>query len=273
MRQGLSIDECYRILELEPGASLAQIKAAWRLLSQIWHPDKHEPGSQAYKLAEKRQKELNSAYNQLVEYLQKQGEPRSTAGTRRGPSKTESSPQAQGRTQSGQDAQAAKEKQEGPRGRERGSLDKVRVLAQAFSKTPETMTSAELSQWMQKAKSGDQQAHYFMGLACEFGLGGNKIDYNNAAFWYERAVAGQNAAAMHRLGYLYLYGHGVSKNPPKGIRLWKDAAARGYEEAQLDLGMAYENGAWVEASLPEAKRFYAMAARSGNPVARQKLQD
>jgi hypothetical protein len=34
------IHRCYRMLELEPGASLEQVKQAWRELVKVWHPDR-----------------------------------------------------------------------------------------------------------------------------------------------------------------------------------------------------------------------------------------
>ena len=53
----------------------------------------------------------------------------------------------------------------------------------------------------------------------------------------------------------------------------KDAANKGNTQAQLDLGMAYENGAWVAADLNEARKWYAMAAERGNQVAKRKLTE
>jgi len=49
------IDRCYEILGLQPGASLEQVKQAYRDLAMVWHPDRfsHNP-----RLQEKAQEEL-----------------------------------------------------------------------------------------------------------------------------------------------------------------------------------------------------------------------
>ena len=59
------IDRCYIILGLEPGATLQEIKRAYRDQVREWHPDRMEEGSRAQRLAEERLKELNRAYETL----------------------------------------------------------------------------------------------------------------------------------------------------------------------------------------------------------------
>lgn len=54
------------VLELEPGASLADVKQAYRDLARVWHPDRFADGRLAIK-AEARLKQVNAAY----EWLQK----------------------------------------------------------------------------------------------------------------------------------------------------------------------------------------------------------
>lgn len=57
---------CYDVLDLKPGASLLEIKQAYRNLSMFWHPDRapnYNP--QLQKMAEEKMKMLNEAYEVL----------------------------------------------------------------------------------------------------------------------------------------------------------------------------------------------------------------
>lgn len=61
-------EDYYRVLGVEPGADFNQIKAAYRKLSQQYHPDKvAHLGEEFRKVAEEKMKEINQAY----EYLKK----------------------------------------------------------------------------------------------------------------------------------------------------------------------------------------------------------
>lgn len=64
MRDDLDINHAYEILGLEPGASQAQVKRAYRQLVKIWHPDRFLEENQKQE-AEEKIKSINSAYNKL----------------------------------------------------------------------------------------------------------------------------------------------------------------------------------------------------------------
>lgn len=56
----------YAVLEIPPGASQAEIKAAYRRLAGQYHPDKVQHlGEEFRKLAERRFKEIQQAYDRL----------------------------------------------------------------------------------------------------------------------------------------------------------------------------------------------------------------
>jgi len=57
--------EYFRTLGLNPGASAADIKQAYRRLIQRWHPDQFKAGSLMQTTAEDMSKEINEAYEQL----------------------------------------------------------------------------------------------------------------------------------------------------------------------------------------------------------------
>jgi hypothetical protein len=59
------VERCFHILGLEEGASLDEIKHAYRHLAKIWHPDRFENDPTMQSQAEERLKELNWAYDIL----------------------------------------------------------------------------------------------------------------------------------------------------------------------------------------------------------------
>ena len=63
-RLRLDINYAYEILGLEPGASQAQVKRAYRQLVKIWHPDRFLDQKQKQE-AEEKIKSINAAYNKL----------------------------------------------------------------------------------------------------------------------------------------------------------------------------------------------------------------
>jgi len=70
------INRCYEILEIEPGASLEEIKHAYRDLAFVWHPDRFAHNDRLQQKAQQRLTEINQAYQQLLLFLS-QPEPKS----------------------------------------------------------------------------------------------------------------------------------------------------------------------------------------------------
>jgi tetratricopeptide (TPR) repeat protein len=64
MGDDFDINHAYEILGLEPGASQAQVKQAYRKLVKIWHPDRFSNQKQKQE-AEEKIKKINAAYNKL----------------------------------------------------------------------------------------------------------------------------------------------------------------------------------------------------------------
>src|SRR5579871_6217004 len=63
MRQ--NIQEHFRVLGLHPGVGPLEIRRAYRLMVQRWHPDHFKPGSPMQATAEDITKDLNNAFEQL----------------------------------------------------------------------------------------------------------------------------------------------------------------------------------------------------------------
>jgi curved DNA-binding protein CbpA len=57
---------CYRVLGLEPGTSLEEVKSAYRDLVNVWHPDRFGHNERLRSKAEEQLKEINRAYEYLL---------------------------------------------------------------------------------------------------------------------------------------------------------------------------------------------------------------
>lgn len=62
------LNRYYEILGLKPGASLAEVKQAYRALAKLWHPDRFAHDLRLKQRAEEKIKSLNEAYQQLKNY-------------------------------------------------------------------------------------------------------------------------------------------------------------------------------------------------------------
>lgn len=66
----INLADCYRILELPYGSPLAAVKKSWRVLSQLYHPDRYKEGTDVYERALIKQKALNRARDMLTGWFQ-----------------------------------------------------------------------------------------------------------------------------------------------------------------------------------------------------------
>lgn len=61
--------QCYANLELEPGATAADVRRAYRTLMQKYHPDKHRGDAERLAAATKLTQSLTEAYETLLQHL------------------------------------------------------------------------------------------------------------------------------------------------------------------------------------------------------------
>lgn len=66
----MNLADCYRLLELQPGASFAEIKASYRRLARQYHPDVNSNNQQA----EDKFIALTEAYKMLLDTVQQEAE-------------------------------------------------------------------------------------------------------------------------------------------------------------------------------------------------------
>jgi curved DNA-binding protein CbpA len=103
----MDIERCYEILELVPGASLEEVRQAYRDSVSVWHPDRFgERNPRLIKRAEEKIKQINEAYETLVEFCFEQhsgnlGNAECTAGTWQGGSSDWENRQSSGKEKGG----------------------------------------------------------------------------------------------------------------------------------------------------------------------------
>lgn len=61
----MRLDECYRLLDLDPGASDEEVRRAHRDLTKVWHPDRFGHDAALRLKAEEKLKAINQAYEAI----------------------------------------------------------------------------------------------------------------------------------------------------------------------------------------------------------------
>ena len=72
------INRYYKILELEPAASLEEVKKAYRDLVKVWHPDRFSDNQRLQKKANEKLAEINAAYKEIIIFIKQTGPLRQT---------------------------------------------------------------------------------------------------------------------------------------------------------------------------------------------------
>ena len=124
--------------------------------------------------------------------------------------------------------------------------------------------SKEAMRWAHlAADGGDAAAMDFVGYAF---LRGDLVKRNpEVAFAYFEAAAGKSAAGAWNLGQCYFGGQGVVQNIPKALETWKQAAALGHGRAASTAAMAYLSGEGVPQNVNEALKLATRAAELNDP--------
>lgn len=73
--------QCFKILKLDPEASLDDTQKAFRKIVKIWHPDLLTDNPKLKRLGEEKLKKVNAAYNTIKIYLSSQIDINNISGT------------------------------------------------------------------------------------------------------------------------------------------------------------------------------------------------
>lgn len=100
------------------------------------------------------------------------------------------------------------------------------------------------------------------------------ISISEALKYYVAKAKSGDMNAVFQLGVFYKAGVGVKINAHKAVECFEMAAHNKHIEAQFTLGCIYEYGFFeIEPSIEKAKYYFAWAAKNGHEFALQKLND
>jgi TPR repeat protein len=127
-----------------------------------------------------------------------------------------------------------------------------------------TKDDKQAMQWAHKAAdAGNADAMDFVGFAY---LRGAVIKRNPAiAIAYFKAAADDSAQAAFNLGQCYFGAQGTEQDCPKAVEWWKKAAERGHGRAAANAAMAYRSGEGIAADAVQARRLAERAAELNDP--------
>jgi localization factor PodJL len=120
--------------------------------------------------------------------------------------------------------------------------------------------------WYQRAAAqGLAAAQYRLATLYERGLGVG-ADTGRARTWYKRAADQGNVKAMHNLAVL-LAGRDGQPDYASAAKWFAEAADRGLTDSQYNLGVLHESGLGTSKDLAAAYKWFALAARGGDKEA------
>lgn len=112
------------------------------------------------------------------------------------------------------------------------------------------------------ALRGDAEAQLKIGEMYFFGWGVTK-EYPKAKFWFLRAAQQGIAEAAYKLGTMYSNGYGLKKDDVKAFSWYQLAAGQGHPKAQFGLGAGYASGQGVQQNVVLAYMWFTLSAEQG----------
>jgi len=94
----MKIERCFQILDLDRKASLNEARQAYKDIVSVWHPDRFSHNTRLKEKAEKKIKEINTAYEQVESFLS------SKKNTRESPRKEQAESRTGDRTEAAVEA-------------------------------------------------------------------------------------------------------------------------------------------------------------------------
>jgi len=111
---------------------------------------------------------------------------------------------------------------------------------------------------------GAPAAHANLAFMHLKGMGGLPMDNKSAFSHYQKAAKMGDESGKNGLGYCYLNGIGVERNPEVAFNYFTSAANGGYDEAMYNLGVMYTQGLGTQQNLQQALAMFLKAAQKGH---------
>lgn len=299
------ISECYRILDLDPGAPREDVRRAYRELVKVWHPDRFRGDPKLQAKAEEKLKRINLAYERLCKEGSTQTY-RRTASQTAGPASGATSAKTRNSTDHGENIpqpQAAGAKPAATAARKRANYLQdvhgywVSAGIMAFlifmlvmlrkpreqnphadakpsaSARPGSYVVTELdpiARLRAEAEQGSAQLQFNLGVAYTNGQGVPK-DEAEAVRWLRKAAERGLAEAQTNFGVMYYTGRGVPNDYVSAMKWFRKAADQRHASAQAKIGACYALGRGVLKDEAESVKWYQKAAGQGNADAQNML--
>ncbi|MBM4152381.1 MAG: sel1 repeat family protein [Kiritimatiellaceae bacterium] len=145
------------------------------------------------------------------------------------------------------------------------NLNKTLITLGAFILLGATLTGCQTTtaNLEKKAKQGDAQAQYELGMAYATSNGVPQ-DYKLAIKWMRSSAEQGNPKAQNALGNVYFKGQTVPQDYQEAAKWYRLAAEQGYASAQFNLGSCYASGSGCVLDVIQAYAWYNLAAAQGD---------
>jgi TPR repeat protein len=110
-----------------------------------------------------------------------------------------------------------------------------------------------------------------LNLGMYFANSLKKGHFQQAIFWYKKAIENENIAAMNNLANIYYFGQGTKRDYKKAVQLYTRAAKLGDKLAQYNLSMIYYSGEYLQSNGDKAYFWLQKSATQGYNIAQIKL--
>ncbi len=120
------------------------------------------------------------------------------------------------------------------------------------------------------ADAGDRAACEKLAYMYDRGLG-VPIDQAEKIKWLQRAADLNYAPAAYELGMVYETGQNVTRDLVRARKLYEQASYLSVTQAFTALGRFYDEGLGIKVDRNKALAYYIVAASSGDPAAKQKV--